>query len=75
MAHTACPLCLSGMSWWLPVTLSPYRLGLFQAIKLKELSCCPILPSHCLPGEPGGVGTVPCPLPAASLFTRSLFVT
>lgn len=75
MAHTACPLCLSGMSWWLPVTLSPYQLGLFQAIKLKEFSRCPVLPSPCLPGVPGWVGTVPRPLPAVSFFTRLMFVT
>ena len=50
--HTqpVCPLGLSGMSQWLAVTLSPCQMGLFQAIKLKELSCCS------RPTEPGAGG-------------------
>lgn len=67
-AHTAW-LALSGMSRWLAVTLSPNQIGLFQAIKLKELSCssgpwdsCPTEPGAGGWGEQGGWAwpLVPC---------------
>lgn len=54
LAHAAClsPVLECHEARWLAVTLPPHQTGLFQAIKLKELSCCSG-PWGCCPTEPG----------------------